>query len=180
MSYGFPSEQPRRRKGGGMFFLMILAIGAFLIFSDRGVPPKPAGDIFAPPGSNSDRELDADGEYNRQREEILGDKNDFTKGQRMPSTGSSGAASGWSIEDVANQKTTSGGRKTQPSKTQKGDWAIEEVDSEENKNQFRFSEKKTTDSLKTEDWSIEEVDNNQKTESGDWTIEETNTSEKDK
>ena len=192
MSYDIQTEKPRRNKaGGGMFFIIILAVGGYLIFSNLGRAPKPqdgAGvlerDNGAAVESDFDRQARADQkEFERNRDEILGEE-ESVAGKQMPSTGRTGAANGWDLEDVATQKNAkTTARQPTNSKTQKGDWQIEEVDNKKknNDNQFQFSNQKTNPPAKPKsDWEIEDVDAKKKTEKGDWAIEETNTEKKKK
>jgi hypothetical protein len=193
MSYDIQTERPRRNKaGGGMFFLIILAVGAYLIFSNLGRAPQPregTGVLERDNGmeveSDFDRQARAEQEeFERKRDEILGD-DESVAGKQMPSTGKTGAASGWDMEDVATQKNASSpakmptNSKTQ-SKTRNGDWQMEEVETKKkNDNQFQFSNQKSNPPAKPKsDWEIEDVDAKKKTEKGDWAIEETNTEKK--
>ena len=177
MSYGLPQEKPRaRKKGGGLFFLIILAVGAFLLFS-RSAPQPPANNPIEPASGHVGLEDEADKEYQQQRDEILGSNE-----KQMPTTGKTGAAQGWKMEDVSTQKDPQA--QTSNSKTEKGDWAIEEVDpKKKDDNQFQFSNPGNAKPAETDsggDWQIEDVKKNKKTESGDWAIEETNATENDK
>ena len=192
MSYDLPTQkQPRNKAGGGMFFLIILAVGGYLIFSNLGRTPAPKGgagvlekDNGADVESEFDRQARAEQkEFERKRDEILGEGNSVA-GKQMPSTGKTGTANGWDMEDVNNQKNPANSTtKTPSSKTKNGDWEIEDVDSKKTKkdNQFQFSNKNAKPPAKPKsDWDMEDVDAKMKTENGDWAIEETNTKKKKK
>ncbi len=180
MSYQFPQQQaPRRKGGGGLFFLIILGVGAFLLFSRLGTGPAGDGIGRQPAEQSSTEPLDND--YARQPSGARGsNERDSKVGQAMPSTGGTGAAKGWELEDVTAQHDQSNPPMLRPkdAKTQKGDWAIEEVDGKKPAgNQFKFSDPNPSAPAKPGgDWSIENVEpkNNAKTEQGDWAIEETN------
>jgi len=193
MSYDFPAEKPRRNKaGGGMFFMIILAVGAYLIFSNMGKAPKPQGGAGVLERENGsaveseyDRQVQAEREdFERRRDEILGDDQPETaSSKKMPTTGRTGAAGGWDMEDVATKKNAQEQAKPTNSKTQKGDWQLEDVDPKKKEdNQFQFSNKKEAPVAKPKsDWDMEDVDaKKKKTEKGDWAIEETNTEKKKK
>ncbi len=188
MSFDLPAGKPRPNKaGGGMFFLIILAVGAYLIFSNLGKAPQPAGGVLDRDNrlenveSDYDRQAAKEREYQREREGILGDNDATAQGKQMPSTGGSGAASDWDMQDVATDRNNPTTSNSNLGKTENGDWTIEDVDAKKKDNsQFQFSNKPgSTTKPENDDWAIEGVDKTKKTESGDWAIEET-TKKKDK
>jgi hypothetical protein len=182
MSYGSAPNPRMRKSGGGMIFIIILAIGAFLLFNNRGGPggnqPKaPDQGSYDPEDILGSR----DDELERQRKDILGGGGDF-EGSPMPSGSNADRSGDWQIEDAGTkQSDTSNSRN---STTTKGDWSIEDVDGKKKgDDQFKSSNPppaKEATPKSDGDWSIEDAGTkNEKTEKGDWAIEETNT-DKDK
>ena len=113
MSYQFPQQQAPRRKSGGMFFLILFGVGAFLLFSRMGNRPAVEG-----PGQRQQpipgQAVDSTEYDYTQREDIFESKEPKSKiGQKMPSTGGTGAAADWSMEGV------------EPKSKPDNDWAIE-------------------------------------------------------
>lgn len=181
MSYGSVPQPRMRKSGGGMMFLIILAIGAFLFMNSlRG----PGGNQQTAPEQGSYEPEDIlgtrDAELERQREDILGGGGDF-EGQPMPSGSNANRSGDWQMEDAGTKQTNAS--KAPKSTTTKGDWSMEEVDGKQDPNdQFKFSNPKSDDksSKSGGDWSLEDAGTeNKKTEKGDWAIEETN-ADKDK
>ena len=185
MSYHPPQQQaPRRKGGGGLFFLILFGVGAFLIFSRMGGDrPGENGAGLPPeqhvPQSSADPLED---NYAAQREAILGpDKTKSKVGQPMPSTGGTGAAAGWDMEDVVTKKNvefeTTPATTPNSARTEKGDWAIEEVDGQkESAGDFRFSNQSNPPtSASSNNWKIQDIEQaptKSKTQKGDWSIEE--------
>ena len=177
MSIQFPQQQaPRRKSGGSLFFLILLGIGAFIFMSRMG----PGGGNGAGQGQQQripDGSVDPiEDDYVQQREAVFGpDKPESKIGQRMPSTGGTGAASGWQLDDVATKKNQATIPATRPnsSKTENGDWAIEEVEGKKTRErQLQFSTPTNQPVLAPpNDWSIENVKPKPKTQNGDWSIE---------
>ena len=184
MSYQ-QQQAPRRKGGGGLFFLILFGVGAFLIFSRMGNGPaggNGAGQQQQPLPSDSVVDPIED-DYAAQREAVFGpDKPKSKIGTRMPSTGGTGAAAGWDIEDVATKKNSSEtmivpAPNSSRAKTQKGDWAIEEVDGEQKSGgDFKFSNQTSPPASDSgNNWAIQDIENpptKTKTQKGDWSIEE--------
>lgn len=103
MSYQFPQQQqaPRRKPGGGMFLMILLGVGAFLIFSRMGAGGGGAGqNPQAPRGAAEPAEYD----YTQREDLFEAEKPKSKIGQAMPSTGGTGAAAGWGMDDVKTQE----------------------------------------------------------------------------
>ncbi len=179
MSYGSP--QPRAQSGkGGIFFIMLLVVGAMIFFSRQGAKRTPNQ------GQSPEEVLgNRDHEHEQLQKDIFGDgvfdPNDQPS-QRMPTENQARRSNNndWDMEDVAtqrDQKNSSPGKAN--SRTTNNDWAMEDVDSEKKKNnQFKFSnDGKKLDSATESgnDWSIEDANKTKKTENGDWAMEETST-----
>ena len=186
MSIQFPQQQaPRRKSGGGLFFLILLGVGAFLIFSRMG--NSPVGGDGAGQGQRTLPDLTVDpledDGYARKREAVFGpDKPKSNIGQKMPSTGGTGVAAGWEMDDdVATkpslvQPPTSPPARPMPSKTQNDDWSMESVESqkpvERQEPQFKFSTPTEQQVLPPQnDWAMENVEPKPKTTKDDWSIE---------
>ena len=179
MSIQFPQQQaPRRKSGGSLLFLILLGVGAFIFMSNMG----PAGGNGAGQGQQRipDRSIDPiEDDYARQREAVFGPDEPKSKiGQKMPSTGGTGAASGWGMDDVVTkqnpvQPATTPARQPSPSKTENGDWAMEEFEGKKPvERQLQFSTPTNQPVLAPENnWSIDNVKPKPKTQNGDWSIE---------
>jgi len=184
MSYHPPQQQaPRRKGGGGLFFLILFGVGSFLIFSRMGNGRPGEHGAGQPEQQIPQRPADPlEDDYASQQEVILApDKSSSNVGQPMPSTGGTGAASGWEMEEVVTKKNVEFERtraaSSSSAKTQKGDWTIEEVDGHKDTGrQFKFSNPSnppTSDSSR--EWSIQDIEKSptkSKTQKGDWSIEE--------
>ena len=146
MSYGLPPEPRKRRAtgGGGLVFLIVLALGAFFIFRggfNGGQPPGQDGGALDP--------FEATGQS---------DRTEPTSRQRAES-------GDWEMEDVAidKRKSNSGRRTTGDSdKTTSGDWALEELPASQDKRDsgFKFSDQTAPGPPKSTekgDWKLEEV-----------------------
>ena len=158
-----------------MVFIMILLVGAFLIFSNQMNPegagertPSSAG-TSGSPANDGDRQSKPDsrsGSVFGKSESVARDSNrKTTKGD-------------WAIEEVGSSSAKSASGSSEPKKTTKGDWAIEEVGASNGAkaDEVRLSNSSKTQkaSTKKSDWAIEEVDQPKKTKKGDWEIEEVN------
>lgn len=179
MSYGFPKDsgQPSRPKGGGgMMFLLIIGFIGFMIFSRMGAGPNPPADNGGGGISVDDIGSTTPRDEYREREDIA--RGSRSAGKEMPTTGKTGAANGWAMEDVAT-KPDRANNDFQPtkSKTQNGDWAIEDVNSSpKSGGDFQFS-KKGDAPKQSGDWEMKEVTTKEnkssgKTTNGDWSLEE--------
>jgi hypothetical protein len=192
MSYGFPEQQSRKKPGGGgLIFLLIIGFVGFMIFS------RMSGGGSATPQSGSggigveDIGQHADHGHN-DHDHGHDDHSQNVAGSKMPTTGGSGAASGWNMDDVATKKDDNGfqpinNSKKSGSKTTNGDWAMEEVEGKKKDDEtgFKFSDPGAGSKAESGgDWKMEEVDGkkkdgatNSKTTNGDWALEEVGSGE---
>ncbi|MFK7769196.1 MAG: hypothetical protein AB8B55_18390 [Mariniblastus sp.] len=172
MTYS-PQPTKPRRGGGGMFFLIIIGVVGFVIFSNMGKAQRGPVDIGG-------TQVEQEDKYKTELPSDLRGGGDFepaetakSESKKMPTTGGSGRSSDWSIDDVDGDKPKTG---TQAN----GDWAIEDVDPKKKDNQFQFSnEAKGKPGANTSggDWSIDDAGSKQnskpsKTQNGDWSIED--------
>ncbi len=176
MSYGSPQARPRSGKGG-MFFIILLVVGAMIFFSSRGGQDSNQG-------QSPDEVLGSrDHEHEQIQKDIFGDgtfDRNGQQGRRMPTENQAKRSSpnnDWKMDDdVATRRDAKSPEVVKKnSQTTNGDWAIEDVDNKKKENQFKFSNEGKKDGAATEsgsDWSIDDVKKAKKTENGDWTIEE--------
>lgn len=188
MSFDYPQQPRRRKKGGfgGIMMLLLIGAGVFIFMNmgkgGAGQPGAGNGDDGAGATerrttSRIDRELQEADEYRRQREEVLGEtarKPELGKG--MPG-GRAVGGNEWSMEDVDGKRA--GAASATSKKTQgKDGWSIEEVDT--NKGSDGGVDLKLGNSgggkvelKKQNDWSMEGVSpKDKKTTEGDWSVEE--------
>lgn len=191
MSFDYPQQPRRRKKGGlsGIVMLLFIGLGLFVFMNMRGAGSDTNGEAVESnrrpvenrsPGKldpRIDRELKQADEYRRQRESILGDsKPETARNSADPSAMPSGRATGngdWSINDVDNKNKTS----PEVKKTKgKDGWSIEDVPSKQKSGSgFEVNKSGGGDVELTEksDWSVEDVKpKTKKTTEGDWSVEE--------
>jgi len=190
MSFDFPQQPRRRKKGGisGVVMLLVIGLALFVFLNMRGAGADENGEAVESgrPAENRsqrkldpriDRELQQADEFRRQRENILGDSKPETarnssSANAMPSGRATGNAD-WSIDDVDNKKNTS----PESKKTiGKDGWSLEEVPSKQ-KSSSGFEANKTgggdVELTEKSDWSVEGVKpKTKKTTEGDWSVEE--------
>ena len=154
MNYGFPETQQSRPRGGGgrIFFFIILAIGAFLLFSNR---PGPVQN-----GDQGNQKIPG-------RLDPLEDDRQLTMDDLLENKGKTSKSSDdWSMDEVeisnrARQSTNPTVDSTNKS-TQKDDWSMGEVD--------------TNPKPKSDGFKFSQPQGNQaapkKTQKGDWEMEE--------
>ena len=154
-------------------------MGAFLFFSRTGNPPRDVdgGRRNYPLPSEQVEPLEDD--YAQQHEAVFGTDEPKSKiGQKMPSTGGTGAQADWGMDDVItkrspDQSETSRSTRPMPSKTKNSDWALEDFEGKKAVDQqFEFSTPSNQPVTAPEsDWSIDDVKPKSKTQGDDWSIE---------
>ena len=176
MSYGSPKPGVRKA-GGGMFLIVVLVIGAFLFFSNRGNDAQNG----SPERTNQSGYSPGDvlGSKNRDdeslRKEIFGG-GDFD-GSLVPAN-SSNSSSDWQLDDVATKKDDS----SKSPSTTPSDWSMDDIKTKSGDNQFNFSNPKPGDPKNPGtggDWSLEDGGTQtKKTEKGDWSLNDGGTNPK--
>ena len=169
MSYG-SSPAPGKSKGGGLIFLIVIGIGIFLLFSNRGGTEKP--DSQTAPGDQDATVDDVAGASAGRSSGDLNSGGDFEP-RAMPSNGGASKSGEWEIQDAT--KSTGGAK---PPQSNDNDWSIDDASGKTAKDQFKFSDPKNNPAIKEEtpkgDWSIDDAGGSgaKKTENGDWAIED--------
>jgi hypothetical protein len=157
MSY-YPEQQPAkpRRGGGGMFFLIAIAAIAFFMFSRGSAPSVEAPERDATYNRSAQQQREAEEDelrYQRQREEVFG--KEATAEKKMPTTGRTGAAEGWSMDDVDSNSAPSTTATTTSSTENDEGWSI---DTDLGPSTTEPDNKRT----ENDEWSFEEVDGKKK------------------
>ena len=156
MSFGNPQKR-RAAGGGGLVFMIILAIGGYLLFSNLTARPAPDDGVLQP---STQRESPSERAASERQREI----DRAVKNQPLPPE--KRAAEGWDMTevDVDNPTKDPAAGSAQSKTTQKGDWEMSEVDGKDSNKgtgiKFGNSTSETnSDPTKTQkgDWEIEEV-----------------------
>lgn len=175
MSFDFPAQPQRqvRPRGGGcgrLIFMMVIMFAVYYMFS-AGRPRKEApdfgrggpGEVLAPGVQPDDRE--------DLKREIFGDGSVGSSdprqpsGREMPSTGRSGAARGWEMEEVESDKDSgtdfrNDSRLPAPSSSQrrsKSDWSMGDA-GDLNAEAVPAGRESTPLQKSKNGWKLEEVD----------------------
>ncbi len=168
MSYG-SSPTLGKNKGGGLIFLIMIGIGLFLLFSNRGRLESPESQT-APTNQDAKADDVADTIPGRSSGD-LSSGGDFVP-QAMPSNGSASKSGDWDIQDASKSTV-----ETKPTPSNGNDWSIDDASGKTAKDQFKFSDPKNNPAVKDApkgDWSIDDAGGSgaKKTENGDWVIED--------
>lgn len=190
MSFDFPQQPPRRKKGGisGIAMLLIVGMALFFFMSARsGTGVKTDGDD-RPQGQraterDSNRSVDRgsvndmlrEADEERRLREGVGRSTRSAGSNAMPQGASQkDRDSDWSIEDVdgKSRSTSTGVKKTKG----KDGWSLEEVPTGKKSGtgfELNNSSGGNVELKQKSDWSVEDVDvKNKKTTEGDWSVEE--------
>jgi hypothetical protein len=165
MSYVNPNNNQApsnmaKRGGGGILFLIVIAAGVFFLMSsmNRG----------GAEGGADTSETDS----GVKRGNVSGIESEPV-GKKMPTTGGTGTAAGWDMEEV--DKKTEFKNKSKPTKTQaKNGWEMEGVDKKDDSTGLRLSNEQK-DKAKSSDWEMKGVEGSKKSGTkgkDDWEMEE--------
>jgi hypothetical protein len=164
MSIHFPTDQPRRRKGGGGFiFLLIFGAIAFMVFRGMSAGPQPDNQPNRP-NSGSNRPMVEDDRY----------RIDPNFGKDQTDSPARTNPSDWGQEDGPTQRNAApASTATQRTVKKKStDWGQEDgpvqKNSSSSNNGFQFSDgtdstapaNKTNSKATKGDWTAEEVETN--------------------
>lgn len=175
MSYG-SSPAPGKKAGGGLIFLIIIGIGAYLLLSSRG----PAGNQNNA-GPGLDRSADYDlPDTDRQPARSSG-LEEFGGGGDFDPAAQSARSSDWAIEDATPEKSSPAVKNGNASGTANGDWSIKDASGKKSDdNQFQFSQPATGSNKSSNtvggDWSIDDASGSKAkakkegAKNGDWSI----------
>ncbi len=178
MSFDYPQQRPRRRKGGMSGIVMLLIIGGvfFIFMQSRGPSTSGGGSEAEPAGKRTASDVNRvlrEADESRRQTEI--DEALSKSGNAMPA-GTGRSNSDWSMDGVDTKKKVGSAQKA-PSKTQGEDgWSMEGLPTKKKSSSgFELNNPVGGDvkPAETDDWSMKDVDpKKKKTTEGDWSFEE--------
>ena len=171
MSYDFSNSKNESAtpRGGGFMLLILMAVGAFVVFSNFSAQREGQADPTAEPGIQRGSAEPLDDTYADSGADDVGKSN---VGQAMPSTGRNRSDSDWSSDP--------GTRETMPSRANNSaegtnGWSTEDVETAPKKSDgidLRFSnESSQVPKVGDSDWSSEPVPKKKPATNRDWKAE---------
>ena len=171
MSYDFPNpkNESATPRGGGFMLLILLAVGAFFVFSNFSAQSGSQAEPATEPGIQRGGAEPLDDIYADGGSDDAGKSN---VGRTMPGTGRNRSESDWDSE--------SGTPKVMPSRENKSaggvnGWSTEDVETEPKKSDgidLRFSnESSEIPKANDNEWSSEQVPKKKPVTDGDWKAE---------
>lgn len=171
MSHDFPNSKNESAtpRGGGFMLLILMAVGAFFVFSNFSAQSEGQAEPTAEPGIQRGSAEPLEGIYADSGSDDVGKSN---VGQAMPGTGRNRSDSDWSSGPGTRETTPIRGNNTVQGAN---GWSLEDVETAPKKSEgidLRFSnESSQVPKVRDSEWSLEPVPKKKSATNGDWKAE---------